>query len=45
MKDWVNAGIKVIPVVPSNGVAKMVERSGACAVIAEGGEAGDILVN
>jgi enoyl-[acyl-carrier protein] reductase II len=40
MKDWVNAGIKVIPVVPSTGVAKMVERSGACAVIAEGGEAG-----
>ena len=40
MKDWINAGIKVVPVVPSTGVAKMVERSGACAVVAEGGEAG-----
>ncbi|MGI6727836.1 MAG: enoyl-[acyl-carrier-protein] reductase FabK [Anaerovoracaceae bacterium] len=40
MKDWIKAGIKVIPVIPSCGMAKMVERSGACAVIAEGGEAG-----
>jgi enoyl-[acyl-carrier protein] reductase II len=40
MKDWIEAGIKVIPVIPSCGMAKMVERSGACAVIAEGGEAG-----
>ena len=29
-----------MPVVPSTGMAKMVERAGACAVIAEGGEAG-----
>lgn len=40
MKGWIEAGIKVIPVVPSIGVAKMVERAGACAVIAEGGESG-----
>ena len=40
MAAWLNAGIKVIPVIPSTGTAKMVERSGACAVIAEGGESG-----
>ena len=40
MKDWIEAGIKVIPVVPSTGIAKMVERAGASAVIAEGGESG-----
>ncbi len=40
MKEWLGAGIKVIPVVPSTGVAKLVERCGACAVIAEGGESG-----
>ncbi len=40
MKDWVAAGIKVIPVVPSCSIAKMVARSGAAAVIAEGGESG-----
>lgn len=40
MKDWLAAGIKVIPVVPSVGIARLVERSGAVAVIAEGGEAG-----
>ncbi|MGI6733174.1 MAG: enoyl-[acyl-carrier-protein] reductase FabK [Anaerovoracaceae bacterium] len=40
MKDWIAAGIKVIPVVPSCGMAKMVQRAGASAVIAEGGEAG-----
>ena len=40
MKDWIEAGIIVIPVVPSCGMAKMVQRSGASAVIAEGGEAG-----
>lgn len=40
MKAWIGAGIKVIPVVPSCGVAKMMERSGAFAVIAEGGESG-----
>lgn len=37
---WKNAGIKVIPVVPSTGIAKMVERCGADAVVAEGGESG-----
>ncbi len=40
MKEWIEAGIKVIPVVPSTGIAKMVERAGASAVIAEGGESG-----
>ena len=40
MKLWTDAGIKVIPVVASTGLAKMSERSGAVAVIAEGGEAG-----
>ncbi len=40
MKAWLAAGIKVIPVVPSTAVAKLVERSGASAVIAEGGESG-----
>lgn len=37
---WVNAGIKVLPVVPSTGIAKLVARSGVCGVIAEGGESG-----
>ena len=40
MKDWVAAGIKVIPVCASVGLARMVERAGACAVVAEGGESG-----
>jgi len=40
MKRWVEAGIKVIPVVASTAMAKLVERSGAFAVIAEGGESG-----
>ncbi len=40
MKDWTQAGIKVIPVVPSTAMAKLVERVGASAVIAEGGESG-----
>ena len=40
MKKWVAAGIKVIPVVASTARAKLVERSGAFAVIAEGGESG-----
>ncbi len=40
MKDWVNANVKVIPVVPSIAIAKMVERAGACAVVAEGCESG-----
>ena len=40
MKNWVEAGIKVIPVVPSTAIARMVARMGAMAVIAEGGESG-----
>lgn len=40
LRSWVAAGIKVIPVVPSTALAKLVVRSGACAVIAEGGESG-----
>ncbi len=40
IRDWIDAGIKVIPVVPSVAIAKLVERAGAHAVIAEGGESG-----
>lgn len=40
MEIWNNAKIKVIPVVASVGLARLVERAGACAVIAEGGESG-----
>jgi enoyl-[acyl-carrier protein] reductase II len=40
MPGWKDAGIKVIPVVPSSGLAKMVQRAGADAVVAEGCEAG-----
>lgn len=40
MEMWNNAGIKVIPVVASTALAKMAERNGAFAVIAEGGESG-----
>ena len=40
MKHWIDAGIKVIPVVASVGLAKLAARGGAAAVIAEGGEAG-----
>lgn len=40
MDRWLKAGIKVIPVVPSTGIAKVVARNGATAVIAEGGESG-----
>lgn len=40
MADWVAAGIKVIPVVPSTAIAKLVARNGAAAVIAEGCESG-----
>ena len=40
MSLWTEAGIKVIPVVASSGLAKMMQRSGATAIIAEGGEAG-----
>ena len=40
MKAWLAAGIKVIPVVASPGLAKLMARNGASAVIAEGGESG-----
>lgn len=40
MELWKNAGIKVIPVVPSVALAKRMEKCGADAVIAEGGESG-----
>ncbi|HAQ56206.1 MAG TPA: enoyl-[acyl-carrier-protein] reductase FabK [Acholeplasmatales bacterium] len=40
MEAWKQAGIKVIPVVPSVALAQRVERSGADAVIAEGTESG-----
>ena len=40
MKKWKEAGIKVIPVVPSVAFAVRLERSGADALIVEGTEAG-----
>jgi len=40
MKMWLDSGATVIPVVPSTAMAKLMERCGASAVIAEGGEAG-----
>ena len=40
MKDWTDAGIKVIPVVASVAMAKLMTRAGASALIAEGGESG-----
>ena len=40
MEAWKNAGIKVIPVVASVALAKIMERSGADAVVAEGMESG-----
>ena len=40
MKDWLAAGIKVIPVVASVSMTRLMQRVGACAVIAEGGESG-----
>ena len=40
MKNWQDAGVKVIPVVPSVALAKRMERAGADAVIAEGTESG-----
>lgn len=40
MKSWLEAGIKVIPVVASVALARMMEKGGAVAVIAEGCEAG-----
>ncbi len=40
MKMWKEAGIKVIPVVASVALARMMEKAGADAVVAEGTEAG-----
>lgn len=40
MKGWLAAGIKVIPVVASVALAKLVARAGATAVVAEGTESG-----
>lgn len=40
MNMWKEAGIKVIPVVPSVALAKRMERAGADAIIAEGCESG-----
>ena len=40
MTMWKEAGIKVIPVVASVALAKMMTRAGASALIAEGGESG-----
>jgi enoyl-[acyl-carrier protein] reductase II len=40
MEMWKNAGIKVIPVVPSVALAIRMERAGADAVVVEGTEAG-----
>lgn len=40
IKEWLEAGIKVIPVVASVALAKLMTRLGASALIAEGGESG-----
>ncbi len=40
MKMWKEAGVKVIPVVASVAMAKLMERAGADAVVAEGMESG-----
>ena len=40
MESWKTAGIKVIPVVASVAMAKLMTRLGASALIAEGGESG-----
>ena len=40
MSAWLEAGIKVIPVVASVAMAKLMTRLGASALIAEGGESG-----
>jgi enoyl-[acyl-carrier protein] reductase II len=40
MAMWTEAGIKVIPVVASVALAKLMTRAGASAIIAEGGESG-----
>ena len=40
MAVWREAGCKVVPVVPSVAIAKLMQRVGATAIIAEGGESG-----
>jgi len=40
IEDWNKSGIKVIPVVGSVSMARLSERAGAFAIIAEGGESG-----
>jgi len=40
MESWLAAGIKVVPVVASVALAKLLARAGAAAIIAEGGESG-----
>lgn len=40
MEDWKRAGVKVIPVVASTALARRMEKCGADALIAEGGESG-----
>ncbi len=40
MPAWLEAGIRVVPVVASIGFARLAEKRGACAVIAEGAESG-----
>lgn len=40
LQKWLSAGVKVIPVVASVSLAKMVAKRGATAVVAEGGESG-----
>ncbi len=40
MEKWLNAGIRVIPVVASVAMARLMTRLGASALIAEGGESG-----
>ena len=40
IREWLTAGIKVIPVVASVAMAKLMTRLGASALIAEGGESG-----
>ena len=45
MAKWLEAGIKVIPVVPSVALARKMEKDGAFAVIAEGGESGGHVVD
>ena len=40
MPEWLKAGIKVVPVVASVSFARLAEKRGACAVVAEGAESG-----